>query len=153
MLTSAEGQRKADASERRGPSRPRIIRTGKPGRPTKQYRITTTTDVAADVPEQSVDQESSDMDDDQLLDQHDAGLTMNACEISFEQAIFGPDKQEWEDAICSEVRSLILNDTFDFVERPTNGKVIKCRTVLRNKYGAVGQLKRRKARVVTKRFT
>lgn len=81
MLTSAEGQRKADASERRGPSRPRIIRTGKPGRPTKQYRITTTTDVAADVPEQSVDQESSDMDDDQLLDQHDAGLTMNACEI------------------------------------------------------------------------
>lgn len=78
---------------------------------------------------------------------------MNACEISFKQAISGPDKQEWENAICSEIRSLILNNTFDFVDRPTNGEVIKCRTVLRNKYGADGHLRRRKARIVAKGFT
>lgn len=62
-----------------------------------------------------------------------------------------PDrKNEWLDAVQSEVKSLIINDTFDVVSRPQNGKVIKCRTVLKNKFDANGVLKRRKARIVAK---
>lgn len=53
----------------------------------------------------------------------------------------------------AEIKSLINNDTWTIVDRPHNGKVIGCRTVLRNKYNADGELEQRKARVVAKRFS
>jgi len=56
----------------------------------------------------------------------DTEFAMSACEISFQQAISGPDKNEWHDAIYSEIKSLIQNDTFKIVSRPTNKKIIKC---------------------------
>lgn len=52
----------------------------------------------------------------------------------------------------SEIKSLVQNDTFDIIDRPADKKVIKCRTVLRNKYAADGSLSRRKARVVARGF-
>ena len=79
-------------------------------------------------------------------------IALNACEIPLQRALSGPDSDEWEDAIYEEIRSLMSNETFDLVDRPTNEKVIKCRTVLRNKYGPDEQLERRKARVVAKGF-
>jgi hypothetical protein len=60
---------------------------------------------------------------------------------------------EWKDAILSEIKSLVINDTWDVVDKPDHAKVVGCRTVLRNKYAANGTLDRRKARVVTKGFT
>lgn len=64
----------------------------------------------------------------------------------------GPNEDEWLDAVYSENRSLILNDTFDIVSGPKNGRTIKCRTVLRNKFDANEVLNRRKARVVAKGY-
>lgn len=64
----------------------------------------------------------------------------------------GPDKDEWLDAVYSEIRSLIINDIFDIVSKPNDRRIIKCRTILRNKYDANGALNRRKARVVAKGY-
>jgi hypothetical protein len=78
---------------------------------------------------------------------------MAASEIPFSEAIHGADKDEWKDAILSEIKSLVINDTWDVVDKPVHAKVVGCRTVLRNKYAADGTLDRRKARVVAKGFT
>jgi hypothetical protein len=78
---------------------------------------------------------------------------MAASEIPFSEAIHGADKDEWKDAILSEIKSLVINDTWDVVDKPDHAKVVGCRTVLRNKYAADGTLDRRKARVVAKGFT
>jgi hypothetical protein len=78
---------------------------------------------------------------------------MAASEIPFSEAIHGADKAEWKDAILSEIKSLVINDTWDVVDKPDHAKVVGCRTVLRNKYAADGTLGRRKARIVAKGFT
>jgi hypothetical protein len=62
---------------------------------------------------------------------------MAASEIPFSEAIHGADKDEWKDAILSEIKTLVINDTWDVVD----------------KYAADGTLDRRKARVVAKGFT
>jgi hypothetical protein len=80
-------------------------------------------------------------------------FVMAASEIPFSEAIHGADKDEWKDAILSEIKSLVINDTWDVVDKPDHAKVVGCRTVLRNKYAADGTLDRRKARVVAKGFT
>lgn len=48
---------------------------------------------------------------------------------------------------------LVANDTWELVEKPDNGSIIGCRTVLRNKYNADGSLEKRKARVVARDFS
>jgi hypothetical protein len=80
-------------------------------------------------------------------------FVMAASEIPFSEAIHGADKDEWKDAILSEIKSLVINDIWDVVDKPDHAKVVGCRTVLRNKYAADGTLDRRKAREVAKGFT
>lgn len=143
-------QQEINEPERRKPGRPKIVRTGRPGRPSKRYS-TTRIDVPV-VPEEDRHQESSDSSDEEFYGWENADLAMNVCEIPLRQALEGSDSTEWEDAIYKEIKSLVSNETFDLVDRPTNEKVIKCRTVLRNKYGPDGELERRKARVVAKGF-
>jgi len=136
-----------DAGEetRRAPGRPRKVLTGRPGRPVKQYHMRSVTRKTG---------ESSPVIDSGEEEQGcvDAEFAMSACEVPFQQAISGPDKEEWYDAVYSEIRSLIQSDTFQIVPRPTNEKIIKCRTVLRNKYDIDGNISRRKARVVAKGY-
>ena len=73
-------------------------------------------------------------------------------EIPFKEAIVGLDQDKWKNAIYSEIKSLIENNTLEIVEKPVEAKVLGCRTVLRNKYGPDGSLERRKARVVAQGF-
>lgn len=79
---------------------------------------------------------------------------MTTSEISFSQAVSGPNWNEWRDAIYDEIKFLVglRNDTWTLVNRLQGEKVIGCRTVLRNKYKADGKLERRKARVVARGF-
>ncbi|KAG7196524.1 hypothetical protein KM043_018550 [Ampulex compressa] len=90
--------------------------------------------------------------DDERNEWHDAEFAMHA-EIPLHSAIFRPEGEEWRDAIYSKTKSLIQNNTFDIVTRPKNKRVIKCRTVLRNKYKAGGSLDRRKERIVARGFS
>lgn len=109
---------------RRAPGRPRKAMTGKPRRPAKIYN---TVPAIANTHESKI---SSDTSEDDNLGWHDAEFAMNAHEIPLLLALSGPEKDEWQDAIHSEIRSLVLNDTFDIVARPADKKVIKSRTVL-----------------------
>lgn len=129
---------------RRGRGRPSKVKTGKRGRPAKKY----CTVPVEPTPEESASDEE---DDPNGFPSSDLGcVAMNADEIPFLEATTGSDKSEWEDAIYLETRSLVSNDTFQIVNRPQDQRVIKCRTVLRNKHNAAGEITRRKARVVAK---
>ena len=77
---------------------------------------------------------------------------MSVSDILLSDALRGPDQKGWEDAVLSETRSMLIYDTFDLVSRPKGERVIKCRTVLRNKLNSRGLLERRKARIVVKGY-
>jgi len=77
---------------------------------------------------------------------------MSVFKILFIQAVTGSDGDEWRNALYDEIKSLVRNDTWMLVDKRNGNKVIGCRTVLRNKYKADGELERRKARIVAKGF-
>jgi hypothetical protein len=133
---------------KRGPGRPRKILTGKVGRPKKQYHMIYNQNLPVVVDRSNIEPTSN---EDPRYEEID--FVMAASEIPFSEAIHGADKDEWKDAILSEIKSLVINDTWDVVDKPDHAKVVGCRTVLRNKYAADGTLDRRKARVVAKGFT
>lgn len=53
-------------------------------------------------------------------------------EVPLQQAMPGPHREEWMQAMASEVRSIICNDTWEVGPRSTDRNVIKSRIVLRN---------------------
>ena len=65
----------------------------------------------------------------------------------------GNKSEDWKDSIREEFGALIKNETSELVERLKDRGVIGPQIVLRNKYNAVGVLKRRKARVVTRGYS
>lgn len=111
--------------ERRGRGRPRLVRTGGPGRPRKQY----TMHRRANAVEEAF-----------------------VAEVPLREAISGPNSSEWLCAIVTEMRNILKNDTWVLTSRPTDAKVIGSRIVLRNKYAADGTIERRKVRVVARGF-
>ncbi|KAH0816973.1 hypothetical protein GEV33_005817 [Tenebrio molitor] len=150
IVTPDEEIEKMDDSikTKRGPGRPRKILTGKVGRPKKQYHMIYNQNLPVVVDRSNIEPTS---EEDPRYEEID--FVMAASEIPFSEAIHGADKDEWKDAILSEIKSLVINDTWDVVDKPDHAKVVGCRTVLRNKYAADGTLDRRKARVVAKGFT
>ncbi|KAL7287158.1 hypothetical protein TKK_0018592 [Trichogramma kaykai] len=78
---------------------------------------------------------------------------MIACEVDMKEALSGPNKAAWLEAMHDEVKSLINNDTWTVVEKPRSAKLIGCRTRLRNKYNPDGTICRRKARLVAQGFS
>jgi len=79
-----------DDTPRKGPGRPRILRTGKRGRPRKLFHERgPENDVANNVFEQI------------------AGIA----EVPLKQALGGEDVQQWRNAIIEEMKSLIRNNT------------------------------------------
>lgn len=116
--TREEGE--PENASRRGPGRPRIIRTGRPGRPRKIHGTAT----------------YADEDDFVFLS-----------EIPIARAMISSESAEWTRAMADEVKSILMKNTWDLVNRPKASKVIGSRFVLRNKYGADGVLERRKGQV------
>lgn len=110
----------------RGRGRPRIIRTGLRGRPKKQYQQANQTEMLEEI----------------------AYLS----EIPILKAVTGLNAEEWHNAIASELKSILKNDTWKLVQRPEDVKTIDSRVALQNKYKQDGTLDRRKARIVAKGF-
>jgi len=110
---------------KRGPGRPRKIRTGNRGRPRKEFNLVESTSRAEET---------------------------FLVEIPISQAISGTDANEWYRSMATELRSVIENDTWELVDRPKDQKVIDSRIVLRNKYLPNGTLEKRKARLVARGF-
>ena len=69
------------------------------------------------------------------------------------EALDGPFKNEWYQAMTEEVSSLLRNGTWELVPRPKNRKIISSKWVLKLKKDANGNPIRFKARVVARGFT
>lgn len=140
-----EDEERNDNLERRLPGRPKLIRTGKPGRPKKFYRTTANIEVEENTTADVID--ACDDDNEVFED-----AIANYAEINLHEAIKGKDKDIWYQAIADEFKSLIKNDTWDVVERPQNKNIIDCRIVLANKVNSSGEIYKRKARLVARGF-
>ena len=69
---------------------------------------------------------------------------------SVEEAMSDP---KWKEAMLSEYNSIIKNDTWELVERPTKMKVIGTKWVWKAKYKADGSLEKLKARLVAQGYS
>lgn len=123
-----EEDKNVNSTQTRGPERPQLVRTGKRGRPKKQYGIIN---------------EARTID----FDSECVG------EIPVEQAVCGPHEHEWYQAMAVELKCILEYDTWVMIERPSNQQVIGSRMILRNKFGPDENLEKRKARIVAKGFS
>jgi len=103
------------------PGRPKLIRTGKLGRPKKQYNILGAL-VSKDVP----------------------------IPATFKEAMSSPYASEWRDAMQREYDSLLANQTWQIADLPRNQSAIGCKWVFNVKRDKDGQIERFKARLVAK---
>ena len=147
-----------DNSIARGPGRPRLVKTGKRGRPSKVYNTTPRRSARINPPERTAPNDDDLGSPGDESDREDGGAckisyALNATEIPIDDAVRGPDRKEWLEAIYTETKCLVSNDTWKLVERPANTRIIGCRTVLRNKYNPDGTICRRKARIVARGFS
>ncbi|CAI7801563.1 unnamed protein product, partial [Closterium sp. NIES-53] len=69
-----------------------------------------------------------------------------------EEALSGPQKEEWKAAMDAEFNSLIENQTWELVELPEGRRPISGKWVFKVKSGADGALERFKSRLVAKGF-
>ena len=69
---------------------------------------------------------------------------------SVEEAMPDP---KWKEAMLSEYNSIIKNDTWELVERPTKMKVIGTKWVWKAKYKADGSLEKLKAHLVAEGYS
>jgi hypothetical protein len=72
---------------------------------------------------------------------------------SVEEALNGPDADQWKAAMDEEYNSLILNHTWKLVPLPPDRKPIDCKWVFRKKYTDTGEVEKYKARLVARGFT
>lgn len=71
---------------------------------------------------------------------------------SHKDAIRSPEKSLWEEAMDSEMNSLLENDTWKLVSLPKGRKAIPCKWIFRVKMNADGSVDKYKARLVIKGF-
>ncbi|UYV62601.1 hypothetical protein LAZ67_2001282 [Cordylochernes scorpioides] len=112
---------------RRG--RPRYIRTGKPGRPRKEYPTAN------------------------LSTQEFSEVKYSPDPKDAEEALSGKDSYFWRKAMREEFDSLIENKTWELVDPPKGQNVIGSKWVFKRKYSSDGSLERHKARLVAKGFS
>lgn len=110
-----------NVAAKRGPGRPKIIRTGLRGRPTKQYNVL------------------------------NVMLNNNIeVPVTVQQAQSSPQAEQWKTAMQEEYDALISNGTWEMVELPTGLKPIGCKWVFALKTNPAGEVERYKARLVAK---
>jgi hypothetical protein len=71
---------------------------------------------------------------------------------SYAEAMRTPQAPMWADSMGDEMNSIISKETFVWVPRPRNAKVIPTRWVYATKQDAMGNIQRYKSRVVAKGF-
>ncbi|KFD64701.1 hypothetical protein M514_23159 [Trichuris suis] len=129
--------------------RPRLIRTRKRGRPRKQYHFRET---SAECPSDETKEEPVEcMEENKTVERNVEAVAI--AEIPVAEAMESPDAREWYDAIKMEILSLIENNSWFIVERPSDRQIVGSRLVLCNKFKSDWSLERRKARLVAKGYT
>lgn len=72
--------------------------------------------------------------------------------IPVTKALREQNSHEWMQAMSSEVKSILENDTWDMIDRPKDTTPIGSRFILCKKYGTNGALDKKKARIVAKGY-
>lgn len=72
---------------------------------------------------------------------------------TFDEAMRGPDKEKWQQAMQEEIDSLKRMGTWKLVEPPEGRKIVGCKWVFKIKYNADGSIARCKARLVAQGFS
>lgn len=129
MITDEEAVEIELTTPKRGPGRPKMLRTGQRGRSRKLFQP----------PRESA----------KTVEEHYVFLS----EVPLREATSGPHAEEWMEAMASEVKSIIRNDTWEIVPHPTDRHIIGSRIVLTNKFRPDSSIERRKARIVAQGFS
>ena len=72
---------------------------------------------------------------------------------SVQEALGSPQKEKWQEAMDSEMKSLRENGVYELVDKPAGKKIVKSKWVLRVKTNAKGGIEKFKARVVAKGYS
>ena len=72
---------------------------------------------------------------------------------SFDEVKTLVDRVQWEQAINSEINSLLVNKTWTLVERPVNINIVDCKWVFNIKNDEFGNPSKYKARLVARGFS
>ncbi|KRX41523.1 Retrovirus-related Pol polyprotein from transposon TNT 1-94 [Trichinella murrelli] len=108
------------------PGRPRLVRSGRRGRPKKVYQK----EEVQPVPCEDV-----------------ASIAVMNDPKSVAEALSCHESKEWLEAMKREYEALVKNNTWEIVNRPQRQKVITCQW-----FNADGSIKQRKTRLIAKRF-
>lgn len=73
-------------------------------------------------------------------------------EMTYADAISGPEKQQWLQAMADELQSFEDNEVWEVVDAPDNASVVQCKWVLKKKRDCDNRVRYR-ARLVAKGFT
>lgn len=119
--------------------RPRRIKTGRHGRPRKQFHLATITSeleaVVDDISETETIEPAVDNVDDINIETTEGQQTefVAVVEVPLERAFRSPESEEWLQVMGKEATTILKNVTWTIVERPVNKHVIGSRFVLCNK--------------------
>ncbi|KAL7724407.1 hypothetical protein ACLKA6_008754 [Drosophila palustris] len=140
-----ESEEEHPQKEQRGRGRPKLLRSGQPGRPRKVFQP-----AAKDINVNVGDDETSggpSLED--MFLECEMGFTATDDPTTYQEAKSSDDAEEWMKAVEDEFMAQVLNNTWNIVERPTNRKVIGNRMVFRTKGDDISTGKK-KARLVAK---
>lgn len=70
-------------------------------------------------------------------------------ELTYAEAISGPERQMWLQAMAEELQSFEDNQAWEVVDTPSNASVVQCKWVFKNKYDSDNKVRYR-ARLVAK---
>lgn len=73
-------------------------------------------------------------------------------ELTYAEAISGPERQMWLQAMAEELQSFEDNQAWEVVDTPSNASVVQCKWVFKKKYDSDNKVRYR-ARLVAKGFT
>lgn len=79
-------------------------------------------------------------------------VEMSDEQISLDDAMNGPERVQWQNAMKQELKSFQDCDSWELVDRPSGGTVVKNKWVFKKKYNTEGEVRYR-ARLVAKGFT
>lgn len=72
--------------------------------------------------------------------------------MSIKDALLRPDAPLCQEAINSEIDSILQNHTCELVDLPRGCKILECKWILKRKYKADGSIDKYKVRLVAKGF-
>jgi len=107
--TAEDGEDKTEirVPTRRAPGRPKSTATKRPNLPEKKYYLRSKDKQTPKVIKSSSEDE---------VEGHESMYALFTGEISFSDAVTGPDSNEWKNVIYEEIKSLVTNDTWDLVK-------------------------------------